>query len=96
MSNVPGIINAFVRMRMSRATIYRLRAACLTVVVFLQLLSGKGQAQSLDEVLDRVGEALDADRARLVLDEAARRAALQHDLAPAGALDQLARLVRRP
>lgn len=43
-------------MRMSSAIIYRLRAACLTVVVFLQLLPGKGLAQSLDEVLDRVSK----------------------------------------
>ena len=39
-----------------------------------------------DEVLDRVGEALRAQRPRLVLHDPARRAALQHELAAPGAL----------
>ena len=43
-------------MRMRRATIYRLPAGCLTVLVFLQLLSGQVLAQSLDEVLDGVSK----------------------------------------
>jgi hypothetical protein len=43
-------------MRIRRATIYRLPAGCLTVLVFLQLLSGHLLAQSLDEVLDRVSQ----------------------------------------
>jgi hypothetical protein len=39
---------------MTRKTIYRLFAACLTLLVFLELLSGNAVAQSLGELLDRV------------------------------------------
>jgi hypothetical protein len=47
--------DSFVRMRMIRAT-YRLPAVCLTVLVFLQSLSGNALAQSREEVLDRVSK----------------------------------------
>jgi hypothetical protein len=43
-------------MSITRATIYRLPVACLSVLIFLQLLSGNAFSQSLDEVLDRVSK----------------------------------------
>ena len=45
-----------------------------------------GAPAGRDEVLDRVGQALHAERPGLVLDDPARRAALQHELAAPAAL----------